>query len=342
MSTRRSARLADKTATQQVPPSGRVSKKSTSNRVTKVKTATKKTATKKPRVVKTKRTPTEPPAIMESIASMSYVSPLATEFLVASSSNANSTNDSAEPSITQEAINDKTRRYPYLSSPTQHIKVRIERARKQRMFLMSREVQTDVEHSYAVLGNSQRVYKVTIKEVPTCNCPDHIMHRDMHCKHVLFVLLKVLRVSHDNPLIWQRALIPCELRSIFAFAAPDPLVMATESMHQEWQNATAPTQEPGDSLLFPTVDRRPIEGDCPVCYEEFTEGDEKNTVWCQLVCGNNIHTECFNRWKSTQTYRDVTCVYCRTPWICGITTGKSKGTSGGSFRNTYVRIETTL
>jgi Ring finger domain len=53
--------------------------------------------------------------------------------------------------------------------------------------------------------------------------------------------------------------------------------------------------------------RKPIDGDCPICFTEFEENEE--IVWCKAACGNNIHAACFERWASIQQAKGVTCVY---------------------------------
>ena len=45
------------------------------------------------------------------------------------------------------------------------------------------------------------VYTVRICTGPHCTCPD--FEKGNLCKHILFVMMRVLRLGHDNPLIWQ-------------------------------------------------------------------------------------------------------------------------------------------
>ncbi|GKZ49275.1 hypothetical protein AbraIFM66951_001679 [Aspergillus brasiliensis] len=59
--------------------------------------------------------------------------------------------------------------------------------------------------------------------------------------------------------------------------------------------------------------RKPVEGDCPICFMEF-EPDKEEIVWCQAACGNNIHKACFQKWAATQQAQGVRCVYCRSAW----------------------------
>jgi hypothetical protein len=54
------------------------------------------------------------------------------------------------------------------------------------------------------------VYDVTISRHPHCSCPDHA--KGNLCKHILFVMLRVLKLSTTNPLVWQKALLTKEVR----------------------------------------------------------------------------------------------------------------------------------
>lgn len=65
---------------------------------------------------------------------------------------------------------------------------------------------------FFILGVSGNVYTVTISKVPRCTCPD-AQKDGMICKHVFFVLLRVLQLEQRNPLVWQRALLKSEVRS---------------------------------------------------------------------------------------------------------------------------------
>lgn len=53
------------------------------------------------------------------------------------------------------------------------------------------------------------VYDVVISRHCRCNCPD--FPRSHLCKHILFVLLRVLAQRPDCPLLWQRALTESEV-----------------------------------------------------------------------------------------------------------------------------------
>lgn len=82
--------------------------------------------------------------------------------------------------------------------------------------------------------------------------------------------------------------------------------MLHKELRELFDNAPIEPEEHGD--ISKTSDkRRPIEGDCPICYMEF-DPDKEKIVWCE-TCGNNIHEICFNRWAATNQARGVRCVF---------------------------------
>ena len=62
------------------------------------------------------------------------------------------------------------------------------------------------------------VYQVTVGRHPDCTCPD--FQKGNLCKHYLFVMLRVLRLDHHDPLVWQRALLKAEVLSALPSAFP--------------------------------------------------------------------------------------------------------------------------
>ena len=96
-----------------------------------------------------------------------------------------------------------------------------------------------------------RKFKVQIGGLLGCSCK---AKHDGPCKHLLFVLLKLLRVSPENPLAWQAALLDNEVEQIL------------RGRYNPVQNIRRPAAERtnGDR---PNVDQKPIEeGDvCAIC-----------------------------------------------------------------------------
>lgn len=112
----------------------------------------------------------------------------------------------------------------------------------------------------------------------------------------MYVLYKVLKAAEH--LQYQLALLPSELREIFAAAPAIPTIA---------MNASSGNDTDGK--------RKPVEGDCPICYTDFDE-QHGELVWCQASCGNNMHRSCFDQWAAAShaSQSEVRCVYCRTLW----------------------------
>lgn len=75
--------------------------------------------------------------------------------------------------------------------------------------------------------NSAAVYTVKICRHPHCTCPDHA--KGHVCKHILFVMLRVLKLSTTNPLAWQKALLTKEVCAALGGLGPVTRAAADET-----------------------------------------------------------------------------------------------------------------
>jgi hypothetical protein len=147
--------------------------------------------------------------------------------------------------------------------------------------------------TFTMTGSTGNVYTVNIANQPECNCP--YAEKGNQCKHMVWVMVRVLRARHD--LQYQLALLNSELKEIFQNAPRTP--------------AHSDEEEPAENAA--DGNRKPVEGDCPICFTEF--GDEA-VVFCKAACGNNFHSQCLKTWAATKRAAQVavTCPLCRTPW----------------------------
>ncbi|KAJ6259747.1 E3 ubiquitin-protein ligase [Drechslerella dactyloides] len=176
----------------------------------------------------------------------------------------------------------------------QAIAERWDRMRVQRMFCLGRQRdENNLTEEFKIAGSTGNVYTVVLANLPTCDCPDS--RRNGTCKHILFVMSKVLKVR--TGLAYQAALLNSEIKEIFDKA---PVLTAD----------TAAESNPSDGHR----QRKPLDQDeCPVCYEAFGR-DETDAFYCAAQCGSNIHKECFRQWAASRGSAGVTCVMCRAPW----------------------------
>jgi hypothetical protein len=185
------------------------------------------------------------------------------------------------------------RQRKYRSNPPLSFLQKLERARTQRMIVLSRNRITAFSEEIAIVGSTGNIYTVTISHLPSCTCPDHA--NGNQCKHVVYALHTVLRAP--SQLEYQLAFLTAELEEIFSKAPPIP----TETVSEDNESTNGK--------------RKPIEegSECPICYMDLLP-DSEELVWCKAACGNNMHKTCFEQWAASQRGQVVKCVYCRTPW----------------------------
>ena len=180
--------------------------------------------------------------------------------------------------------------------------------------MINAKIISEHEREYAVLGSTGNVYTITIGTLNNCTCPDFA--KGNLCKHVMFVLLKVLRVAANSEYVYQKALLTTELSEIFA-AAPQTLfnsVLASDEVRRTYNKAMGDDDDDnggGGDIETGKVERKPLEGDCPVCMDDIDESEA--TTWCRGQCGNNVHVQCFKEWKKNALRNgdDVLCMFCR-------------------------------
>ncbi|CAL5048223.1 unnamed protein product [Urochloa decumbens] len=170
---------------------------------------------------------------------------------------------------------------------------------------------------FFVLGATGNVYTVTLSASPACTCPDPAAP----CKHILFVLLRVLGLSLDEACVWRHTLRPCQVaRLVGTPTSPGVLAgaRAREKFHQLW--AARPSVAGRKDAAAPAPGR-PLEGAaCPVCLEEMAPAaaapaqQQQAVVLTCRTCRNAVHAECFARWKRSRARRAATCVVCRSRW----------------------------
>ena len=112
------------------------------------------------------------------------------------------------------------------------------------------------------------------------------------------MLLRTLKAPEE--IAMQLALLPSELRRVFA-AAP-PLMCGLGSDLTDGY-------------------RKPLDEECPICLENVIEPGaaepSEPLVFCMAVCGNSMHLKCFAEWaeaKLATIDSVVPCPICRCEW----------------------------
>ncbi|CDS06873.1 hypothetical protein LRAMOSA09398 [Lichtheimia ramosa] len=189
---------------------------------------------------------------------------------------------------------------------------RLDRALKQRMYVVNRTLQHHHHIQFHVLGSTGNYYTVDITNTMKCNCLDY-RYRRLHCKHLLLVLARVFHVQKGSPAYSKLHLTNQELQDVFANCTPEPSVMVSDTVKELINNKLhgVPVVEEESSVQRRDLD----EVDCPICYESLAEEPLVTITFCR-TCGNNVHQDCFNKWSQQLTRQRlaVTCVFCRSEW----------------------------
>jgi hypothetical protein len=237
----------------------------------------------------------------------------------------------------------------YRSSCPQGTQQRIARARTQQLFLVQKGDVTNLSCSFVVLGSTGNVYTVKIERVPDCTCPDHA--KGNLCKHILFVLLKVMALDANSPLVYQAAWLSSELKHMFqqlgrryqqlshGTSANATAVLANAAVRAQF--AKSEQQQGGedadvgakDDTTSLGVARRPQDQDedCPICFDALLGGGgggggavASQTTYCRARCGANFHRVCIRHWlEQPQQRSSPTCPMCRELWNDGTSNTKT-------------------
>lgn len=213
---------------------------------------------------------------------------------------------------------------------------RKKRAESQRLFLLKENEQSETCMVYNVLGSTGNVYDISlsvhvdmIQPVETsgdesqsseteeavrvadcrwkCSCPD-FRKRRVHCKHILFIAMKVLQYddTSDEDLaaenIWLLANLrynaPCDAR------ASTSVVSQYESLVKQKNGDTVDGDEPSQH-----IHKEYVGEDCAICFDEMTK--DCQVIFCKDSCQNSVHKDCFAKWYKHN--KNDKCVYCRHP-----------------------------
>ncbi|KIY52139.1 hypothetical protein FISHEDRAFT_12462, partial [Fistulina hepatica ATCC 64428] len=221
------------------------------------------------------------------------------------------------------------------------IQERYERVLSQRFYMVERRREGNaLKEEFNVLGSTGNIYTVVINHTPRCDCPD--ASKGNHCKHIIFVFIKVLQVPRLSSHWFQKALLSSELEEIFTSAPVAPNAVTNARVQAAYSRAMGKDGKlayPGSSSKSaPSAlqnKRMPgVDDDCPICYESMHEEQEKNLVWC-AECKNMLHAACFAQCHCTRQHQDLSCVYCRAKWIVQTST---HATPVGTTKEGYINI----
>ncbi|KAF0696288.1 Aste57867_12986 [Aphanomyces stellatus] len=160
--------------------------------------------------------------------------------------------------------------------------------------------------------NSDKKHRVLIGSVQSCSCGDKEI-----CCHILFVMLKILRVPPANAVVWQRSLIDSETNMVLTGGYSQATEKKTTAFLR--RKVAVDAADAGAEALAGSKESERhelVEGEvCAICQEEMVEA-QKNLTYCKRGCGNNFHIDCMKIFGESrkQSKENIICPLCRQDW----------------------------
>ena len=163
-------------------------------------------------------------------------------------------------------------------------------------------------------------FKVFIGPRQMCSCGGGEA-RGKLCFHIIFIMIKVLRVPSDNPIAWQLSLVDSEIESILSgevgarssrkknhtrnniFLKKGHGERLRQQKNQSTKNEVegeANVQSQDEQSI--NVAQKELNEDniCCICQDEMTtqESEGDALCFCESQCGTNFHSRCFRMYAT--------------------------------------------
>ncbi len=177
----------------------------------------------------------------------------------------------------------------------------LNRAMTDKLLIVDEKIIFEHQREFVILTDKGNVYTVTIGRLHNCPC-FMFSNRSCLCKHIMFILRKVLNVQITSPLLFQFGLTVKELYKLFENRKSIPKeLMAKQSIINKFKQIRT------DNAY---VKRQPIAGNhCTICAKSFARSTQSIT-WCRKKCGVNVHVECLRALDDSKH-----CYSCNALWI---------------------------
>lgn len=194
-----------------------------------------------------------------------------------------------------------------------HQELRYARVFYEPLYLLNVE-KSESKHVFKISGSTANVYNISFYPFSGkifCNCPDAKSHAKKHhclCKHICFVLFKVLKESVDknNTNLFQTHYLNSEEKEKAINKINNLNIYDNDFVNKKYLEKYEKLKNTDPKTLFSVKKEFKQEDDCPICYDTLEE--VKKCVQCP-VCNNILHVICMNKWLSSGNQN---CPYCRS------------------------------
>jgi len=178
------------------------------------------------------------------------------------------------------------------------LRKRLGKARKVKLYLL----QQSGSNSFLVAGDSpDQKYKVNIGP-QTCSCG-----KGPGCLHLLFIMLRVFKISENDSRLTARELKEFEIEALFRAHEERKNSRVLRSRQQSMENLDT------ENRIANKEDIMEEDALCPICQDEMH--DEEGLTSCQC-CHNNLHHHCASIWSDqcVSQGENLFCPLCRCSW----------------------------
>lgn len=183
---------------------------------------------------------------------------------------------------------------------------RITKLLTQKIYLIFVKKCTNRSYIFNLLGHPVRNKPAIIHTVKIsshigceCTCLDFRI-RHILCKHILFLLVRVGRLTeYTNQEIYMSK-TPEEMCAEFAIIIPR--ILDRINKHKYEKEPSIPNETDIDIGIL-------VKDECSICFDDFI--NKKQAIFKCIECKNTFHQSCINIWKRY----DVNCPLCITPIV---------------------------
>jgi hypothetical protein len=176
--------------------------------------------------------------------------------------------------------------------------LRKNRGKQQKIFFIESHDNDEYAKSFDVMGSTGNVYTVNISNNTSCSCPDY-KQRKSRCKHVYFILIKIMNVNENN--VDQYTYTNEEVVLMFNNI---PVIVEQLKINNAMKNKYNNGAPNNKKIIMLGMDDL-----CPICLDDMDNGDDYDH--CKNFCGRAVHADCFLACKKNNMNK---CVFCRNPF----------------------------
>jgi len=188
-------------------------------------------------------------------------------------------------------------------------------ALKDKLYYIDSEIKIDakkkVKRYFSILGTTSNIYKVCLQvDKIGCNCPDAIF-RKMRCKHIYFVLIKMLKFDDIN----KESFTAEEFELLLNKKDITNGVTAPADIMLKYKNLK-------DGTVSVVEIEPKLQDNCCICMDDLLNGE--TCVHCKYYCGKALHEECFTLFNKNKKDK-IKCLNCMHDWnvLPNVTVGKN-------------------